>query len=188
LKKLTLLGGILGGTVLVFLVIITGALIWGGGVLKENLPTWVDGGQRLVSLIVLKAEEILPGIKDQVRQAAPGFVETVEKMNRGAQISAKDVSGEEINPVPRFPNMLRVSYTLENQKRMVVYKGEAGFATIIEFYRKEMLALGFGGKVVRARPEEEIHRFSKGGQELEFRFRRIAAALSESVELTVREL
>ena len=188
MKKIILFGGILGGAILVFLVLIIGTLIWGGGILRERLPTWLDGGQRMVSVAIMKAEELFPGVKEQVRQVAPGLIETVEKIIPGGEIPAKDVSGEEIKPIPRFPNMIRVSYAVENQKKMVVYKGRVNFAVVREFYQKEMLAMGFREKVVRAYPEEEIHQFNKGGQDLEFRFRKIPTVLSEFTELTIKEL
>ena len=178
----------MGGGILLLLVLIIGTLIWGGGILRERLPTWMDGGQRMVGVAIMKAEELFPGVKEQVRQVAPGLIETVEKIIPGGEIPAKDVSGEEIKPAPRFPKMIRVSYAVENQKRMVVYKGRVDFASVRDFYQKEMMAMGFRGKVVRAHPEEEIHQFIKGGQELEFRFRKMTTVLSENTELTIKEL
>jgi len=51
-----------------------------------------------------------------------------------------------------------------------------------------MLALGFQEKALRASPAEEVYQFKKGGQELEFRFRKITTVLSEYTELTIKEL
>ena len=188
MRKIVVWGGILGGSALVFLALAVGVLIWGVGILRDGLPTWVDSGEKMVSVAIMKAEEILPGVREQLKQVAPGLTETVEKMIPGAEIPAKDVGGEEINPIPRFPNMIRVSFSMENQKRTISYKGKVDFGPAKDFYRKEMLALGFQEKALRAFPAEEVYQFKKGNQELEFRLKKIRSALSEFTELTIKEL
>ena len=136
----------------------------------------------------MKAEEILPGVKEKVKEVAPGLTETVEKMIPGIEIPGKDVGGEDIKPIPRYRNMIRVSYSMENQKKIVSYKGKVDFGAAKEFYRKEMLALGFQEKALRASPAEEVYQFKKGSQDLEFTLRKITVVLSEYTELTIKEL
>jgi hypothetical protein len=188
MRKMVIWGSILGGSALVFLALTVGALIWGVGILRDRLPTWVNGGEKIVSVAIMKVEEILPGITEQIKQVAPGLTETVEKMIPGAGIPAKDVGGEEIEPIPRFPNMIRVSFSMENQKKTASYKGKVDFGAAKDFYRKEMLALGFQEKALRAFPAEEVYQFKKGNQELEFTLKKTRIALSEFTELTIKEL
>lgn len=73
-------------------------------------------------------------------------------------------------------------------KKIVSYKGKVDFRAAKEFYQKEMQALGFKRKALKALSEEEVYQFTKGSRELEFRFRKIRAVLSEFTELTIREL
>jgi len=87
----------LGGSVFVFLALTVGVLIWGVGILRERLPTWVGSGERLVSAAMMKAEEILPGAKEKVKEIVPGLAETVEKMIPGIEIPGKDVGGRALN-------------------------------------------------------------------------------------------
>jgi hypothetical protein len=188
MRKIVVWGSILGGSALVFLALTVGVLIWGVGILRDRLPTWVDGGEKMVSVAIMKAEEILPGVKEQLKQVAPGLTETVEKMIPGAEIPAKDVGGEDIKPIPRYRNMIRVSYAIENQKKIISYKGKVDFGAAKDFYRKEMLSLGYQEKALRAFPAEEVYQFKKGGQELEFTLKKIRVALSEFTELTIKEL
>ena len=178
----------MGGSALVFLALTVGVLIWGVGILREGLPTWVAGGEKMVSGAILKAEETLPGVKERVKQIAPGLMETVEKMIPDLEIPGNDVGGEDIKPIPRYRNMIRVSYSMENQKKIVSYKGRVDFGVAKEFYRKEMLALGFQEKALRASPAEEVYQFKKGSQDLEFTLRKISVVLSELTELTIKEL
>ena len=93
MRKMVVWGGILGGSALFFLALTVGVLIWGVGILREGLPTWVDGGEKIVSVAIMKAEETLPGVKERVKQIAPGLMETVEKMIPGLEIPGKDVGG-----------------------------------------------------------------------------------------------
>ena len=188
MRKMVVWGSILGGSALVFLALTVGALIWGVGILRDRLPTWVDGGEKIVSVAIMKAEEILPGVGEQLKKVAPGLTETVEKIIPGAEIPAKDVGGEDIKPIPRHANMIRASFSMENQKRTVSYKGKVDFGAAKDFYRKEMLALGFQEKALRAFPAEEVYQFKKGSQEVEFTLKKIRIALSEFTELTIKEL
>jgi len=188
MRKIVVWGSIFGGCVLVFLAFAGGALIWGLGILRDKLPIIVEGGEKVISVAVMKAEEILPGIREQLKKAAPGLTETVEKMIPGAEIPGKDVGGEDIKPIPRHANMVRASFAMEKEKRTVSYKGKVDFAATRDFYRKEMLALGFQEKALRAFPEEEVYQFKKGSQEVEFTLRKVRSALSEFTELTVKEL
>ena len=64
------LGGNFGGSALTFLALTVGVLIWGLGILREGLPTWVAGGEKMVSAAFMKAEETLPGVKERVKQIA----------------------------------------------------------------------------------------------------------------------
>jgi hypothetical protein len=188
MRKLAIWGGILGGTVFVFLALTVWALIWGIGILRERLPTWVGGGEKFLSAAIIKAEEILPGVKEKVKEVAPGLKEMVEKLTPGIEVPGKDVGGEDIKPIARHENMIRVSYSMENQKKIVSYRGKVDFGAAKEFYRKEMVALGFQEKALRASPAEEIYQFKKGSQNLEFRFRKITVVLAEYTELTIKEL
>jgi hypothetical protein len=188
MRKIVMWGGILGGSVFVILALTVWGLIWGVGILRERLPSWVGGGERLVSAAIMKAEEILPGVKEKVKEVAPGLKETVEKLTPGIEIPGKDVGGEDIKPIPRYPKMIRVSYSMENQKKRVTYKGKVDFGAAKEFYRKEMLALGFQEKALRASPAEEVYQFKKASQDLEFTLRKITVVLSEYTELTIKEL
>ncbi len=188
MRKIVVWGGILGGSALVFLALIVGVLIWGVGILRDGLPTWMERGGKMVRLAVMKAEEILPGVREQLKQVAPGLTETVEKMVPGLEIPGKDVGGEDIKPIPRYGNMIRVSYAIESQKRIISYKGKVDFGAAKDFYRREMLALGFQEKALRAFPTEEVYRFKKGNQSLEFTLKKIGAGLSQFTELTIKEL
>ncbi len=178
----------MGGSVLVLLVLAAGFLIWGIGMLKDRLPTWRGGGEKIFSAAIMKAEEILPGVKEKIREVAPGLTETVEKVVPGLEISGKDVGGEDIKRIPRYPDMTRVSYSNENQRRIVAYKGRVRLEAVRDFYQKELAALGYRGRAVTISAGNEVYQYKREAQELEFRFRKLSGVLSEITELTIKEL
>jgi len=185
---MVLWGGLFGGVALLLLAFVIGAIFWGAGIIREGLPTWVGSGEKFVGAAMMKAEEILPGVKEKVKEIVPGLAETVEKVIPGIEIPGKDVGGEDIKPIPRYGNMIRVSYSMANQKKIVSYKGKVDFGAAKEFYRKEMLTLGFQEKALRASSSEEVYQFKKGSQDLEFTLRKITVVFSEITELTIKEL
>jgi hypothetical protein len=185
-KIVLLLWGIAGVVVVVML------CIWivsaGTGFLREKFPQWVEGGKKIVSEGITKIDEVLPGVKETAKGVVPGLTAKVQEIIPGAEIPAKDVDGEDINPIPRYPDLIRVSYATANGKKTVTYKGKVKLEGASEFYKKEMAALGFNEKVVSASLEEAVYHYTKGTQVVELKFKKIATIPSEIIELTIKEL
>jgi|WetSurSiteA1Bulk_404760.scaffolds.fasta_scaffold09596_3 hypothetical protein len=185
-KIVLLLWGIAGVVVVVML------CIWvfraGTGLLRENFPQWVDGGKKMVSEGISKVDKVLPGVKETAEGIVPQLTAKVQEIIPGAEIPAKDVDGEDIKPIPRSPDLIRISYATDNGKKIVSYKGKMKLEAASEFYKKEMAALGFNEKVVSASLEEAVYHYTKGTQVVEFRFKKTATIPSEITELTIKEL
>ena len=168
MRKMVVWGGILGGSVLVFLALTVGVLIWGVGILRDRLPTWVDGGEKIVSVAIMKAEEILPGVKEQAQTSSARSDGNGGEDDTGHEIPERMSVGRILTQFLDIANMIRVSYSpWRIKKGLVSYKGKVDFGAAKEFYRKEMLALGFQEKALRASPAEEVYQFKKGDQEVE---------------------
>jgi hypothetical protein len=185
-KIVLLLWGIVGVVVVVML------CMWifraGTGFLRENFPQWVEGGKKMVNEGITKVDEVLPGVKETAKGVVPRLTAKVQEIIPGAEIPAKDVDGEDIKPVPRSPDLIRISYATDNGKKTVSYKGKMKLEAASEFYKKEMAALGFNEKVVSASLEKAVYHYTKGTQVVEFRFKKIAIIPSEIIELTIKEL
>jgi hypothetical protein len=184
MKKLIIGGGIIG----IIGILIIGTLAAGAGYLWEKLPLWAGGGGKIVKEAILRAEQALPGVREGLEGVAPGLTGKIKEIIPDMDLPEKDVGGEDIKPIPRHGDMIRVSYELNNQKKTVAYKGKIGLRAASDFYKKEMVALGFKEKVVTASPEQEVYQYRKGVQELEFRFKKIPTVRLEITELTVKEL
>jgi hypothetical protein len=185
-KIVLLLWGIAGVVVVVML------CMWifraGTGFLRENFPQWLEGGKKMVSEGISKVDEVFPGVKETAKGVIPGLTAKVQEIIPGAEIPTKDVDGEDIKPVPRFPDLIRISYATDNGKKTVSYKGKVKLEGASEFYKKEMAALGFNEKVVSASLEEVVYHYTKGTQIVELKLKKIATIPSEITELTIKEL
>ena len=184
MKKLIIGGGIVG----VIAILIVGTLVAGAGYLWERLPLWAGGGGKIVREAILTAEQALPGVREGLEAVAPGVTGKIKQIIPDMDVPEKDVGGEDIRPIPRHADMIRISYALNNQKKTVAYKGKISLRAASDFYKKEMVALGFKEQVTTAAPEQEVYQYRKGVQELELRFKKIPAVRLEITELTIKEL
>lgn len=84
--------------------------------------------------------------------------------------------------------MIRVSYALTGQKWTVVYRGKVEFMAVIDFYHKELAALGFKKKVISASAEDEVYEYRKGGRSLKPNFKKVSTIPAEITELTIKKI
>jgi len=174
------------GYIVVILVI--WAFIAGLGLVSEKLPHWMSGAEKIARVAIEKAKETMPWIQEKAKEVSPEITERIERIIPGEEIPEKDVGGEDIAGIPRVPNMVRVSFDINNEKRTIGYKGKVEFGTVIDFYNKEMSTLGFKKKVLSASTHEEVHEYQKGKKALELRFKRADRLGIAMTEMVIREL
>jgi hypothetical protein len=186
MKKLILIGGI--GLVIVVILAVW-ALIAGVGLVSEKLPHWISATEKVAGVAIDKAKETLPpGIQEKVKEVSPEITERIKDIIPGEKIPEKDVGGEDITGIPRVPNMVRVSFNISNEKRTIGYKGKVELGTVIDFYNKEMSAIGFKKKVLSASTDEEVHEYKKAKKALEFSFKKTDRLGIAMTEMVIREL
>jgi len=187
MKKIVfLLWGIAG------VVVLSMVCIWvfksGVGFVRENFPQWIEGGKKIVNQGVNKINEILPEVKEAAKGVVPGFAAKVQEIIPGTEISTKDVDGEDIKPISRYPGFIRISYVMDNQKKTIRYQGKVNYEEATAFYKKKMAARGYNEKVLNSSLEEVVYHYTNGPQVLEFRFKKISTISLEITELTIKEL
>jgi hypothetical protein len=160
----------------IVIIVIVWALIVGAGFLWKQFPGWIAEGKKMANEAVRRVGELLPGLKEKTKEIIPG------------ELPAEDVTGEDIKQVPRYANLIRVSYAVTDQKRTILYRGRTDFKETSNFYQREMKRLGFNKKLISASSEEEVYEYRKGRQRLEFRFKKISTIRSKITELTVKEM
>lgn len=189
-KKLLLIGGIAAGIVTVATLVLLGwALIAGIGIVSEKLPHWMAEVEKIAVGAIEKVKGVLPGIEEKAKEVVPPDVtEKIKGIIPGEEIPKKDVSGEDIAGIPRYPNMVRVSFDIKDGKRTVGYKGRAEFRSVIDFYNKEMSNRGFKKKVLSATPYQEVHEHRKAKKVLKFTFNKADRLGIAMTEMVIREL
>ena len=180
----------IGGVGLVILLALLGwGIVAGIGLVTDRLPQWLAGGKQVAEQPMQKAEEMLPGLKERIKELVPPELgQKVEEWAPGAALPRQDVGGEDIAGVPRFPGMVRVAFGVQEQKRRVLYKGKASFAEVIAFYAREMATLGFTKEVTAASPAEETHAYARGNRRFALKFVKTTRLGTEMTEVEVREL
>jgi hypothetical protein len=174
MKKLLVIGGI-GLVIIVILAVVVSVV--GIRFISANFPELIAGVEKITGIAIERAKEVSPEISERIEGIIPG-----------EEMPTTDVGGEDIAGIPRYPNMVRVSFEVKDGKKTVGYKGEAEFNAVLDFYTKEMAALQFEKKVLSASTVEEVHEYRKGTRVLEARFTKVDRLGTAITEMVMREL
>ena len=181
-------------TVGVGLLVFLGFLIWAAMALigwlwdqTQNLagsaPDAVRGTARGV---VSRVEEFVPGARavlDQVAASVPdarGALGRVTEQLPGASellvgiLPAskpeaplqRDVSGQDLGPVARFPGLARTQWQRTAEGAVVDYEGKADYVKVLDYYAKGFVSAGFEQTVQSSTLEAETHQYTKDRERL----------------------
>lgn len=185
MHKLVLIGGI-------GLVLVAALAVWmfiaGFGFVSAKLPQWLSSAEKIGGAALGKAQESLPLLEEKARALSPEIAEKLKAAVPAGQIPAADVGGEDLAGVPRLPGLVRVSFETLDGKKTIAYKGRAELAAAVDFYGRELAALGFTKAVKSASAGGEVHNYSKGGRKLEFSFKKKVILGVATIEIVIKEL
>ncbi len=101
---------------------------------------------------------------EQVEQVVPGVRETLGAFVPGLQPSPqpRDVSGTDVGPVARYPDLVRSNWQREGTQATIEYEGEADYPAVLDHYVKGFAAQGYAQSVLSATPVAETHEYTKG--------------------------
>ena len=179
-----------GAGLLVFL----GFLIWAAMALigwlwgqTQNLAgTTPDAVRGTVRGVVNQVEEFVPGARavlDQVTASVPdarGALGRVTEQLPGASellvgiLPAskpeaplqRDVSGQDLGPVARFPGLARTQWQRTAEGAVVDYEGKADYVKVLDYYAKGFVSAGFEQTVQSSTLEAETHQYTKNRERL----------------------
>lgn len=164
---------------------IVGLLVWAGIALLSWLwalaPVATETGKRLADEAAATVEQAAPGLKEQAERWLPGIQEQAARWlpGLGEAPPARDVSGTDLGPVPRFPGLVRSHYARDGETTEVRYAGRADFDAALAHYVRGFADAGFAQEVISATPEEERHRFRHGQDSIAFALMRGPGGLIE---------
>ena len=176
------------------LLVLFGALIWAAMALigwlwgqTQNLagaaPDAVRGTTRDV---VSRVEEFVPGARavlNQVVASVPDARETLGRVTEQLPVASefldgilparkpdaplqRDVSGQDLGPVARFPGLARTQWQRTAEGATVDYEGKVDYVKVLDYYAKGFVSAGFEQAVQSSTLEAETHEYTKTSERI----------------------
>lgn len=133
-----------------------------------------------VKAIVPGAQDVLDQVKERVPAAKGVLDQVTESVPRAREILAglvaalkpgmapqRDVSGEDMGPVARYPGLTRTQWQRANgpgAAATVEFEGKADYFNVLDYYVKEFAAQGFTQALQTSTLETETHEYTKGSE------------------------
>jgi hypothetical protein len=125
--------------------------------------------------IVAQVNEVIPGARaifDEATGSLPAVRDAIGGLttarNTGSPL-LRDVSGNDIGPVSRFPGLLRSQWLRTETQIAVEYEGPAEIARVIDHYAQGFSSQGFKQTILSATARLESHEFSNQGERFNVR-------------------
>lgn len=139
--------------------------------LRSTANVAVEQAKRYVPGALDQLKETVPsvqGMVDQLAQSVPGaremLSEVVPALNKSETPLQRDVSGEELGPLPRYPGLVRTRWQRTDSLIVAEYEGKADYAKTLDYYSAGYSDQGFARSVQSASPEAETHDYVRGSE------------------------
>lgn len=110
-----------------------------------------------------QVEQVVPSVREKLGEFVPALK---------PHSPQRDVSGNDIGPVARYPGLVRTTWQQAGKQVVVEYEGEADYSAVLDHYTKGFAALGFVQSVQSATPEAEAHEYAKDGERIALKLAR----------------
>lgn len=171
------------------LLVLFGVLIWAAMALvgwlwgqTQNLAgTTPDAVRGTVRGVVNQVEEFVPGARavlNQVVASVPDARGALDRVTEQLPVASefldgilparkpdvplrRDVSGQDLGPVARFPGLARTQWQRTAEGATVDYEGKADYLKVLDHYAKGFVFAGFAQTVQSSTLEAETHEYTK---------------------------
>ena len=178
-------------TVGVGLLVLFGALIWAVmaliGWLWGQTQNLAGAAPDAVRGVVRQVEEFVPGARAMLDQAVAsvpdprgalgrateqlpgasellgGILPTIKPPDAPLQ---RDVSGQDLGPVARFPGLARTQWQRTAEGATVDYEGKADYVKALDYYARGFVTAGFEQTVQSSTLEAETHQYTRNRERL----------------------
>ena len=176
------------------LLVVFGVLIWAAMALvgwlwgqTQNLAgSAPDAVRGTVRGVVNQAEEFVPGARavlDRVVASVPDARETLGRVTEQLPGASelldgilparkpdvplqRDVSGQDLGPVARFPGLARTQWQRTAEGATVDYEGKVDYVKVLDYYAKGFVSAGFEQTVQSSTLAAETHEYTKNRERL----------------------
>lgn len=164
-------------------VLVVGLLAWAAiavlSWLWAQAPAATDTGKRLAGEAATRIEQAAPGLREQAEQWVPDLTDRLQPWLPGEELPARDVSGADVGPVPRYPGLVRSHFAREGQAVEAGYAGRAALDSVLAHYVQGFAAAGYVQEVMSATSGGEQHRFRRGQEAIDLSLTRRPGGLVE---------
>jgi hypothetical protein len=170
------------------LLVLAGLSIWAvvsvAAWLFGKVPEATEAGRQAAGVAIEKAEQVLPGIREQVGVWMPGAAKG-EPAATSAAGTVRDVSGSDLGPVARYPGLSREHFIDDGARTAVRFGGGADYPAVLAHYAEGFKAAGYSQGVLSATRTGEHHRYSGERDQFELR---ITGQSEGRVEVEIRRV
>ena len=105
-----------------------------------------------------RVTEQLPGASELLGGILPAI--------KPEAVQQRDVSGQDLGPVARFPGLARTQWQRAAEGAVVDYEGKADYVKVLDYYAKGFVSAGFEQTVQSSTLEAETHQYTKNRERL----------------------
>ena len=132
------------------------------GVVRQ-VEEFVPGARAMLDQVVARVPDA-QGALDKVTEQLPGASELLGGILPASKPDAqleRDVSGQDLGPVARFPGLVRTQWQRTAEGATVDYEGKADYVKVLDYYAKGFVSTGFEQAVQSSTREAETHEYTK---------------------------
>ena len=137
------------------------------GVVRQ-VEEFVPGARAMLDQVVARVPDA-QGALDKVTEQLPGASELLGGILPASKPDAqleRDVSGQDLGPVARFPGLVRTQWQRTAEGASVDYEGKADYVKVLDYYAKGFVSAGFEQAVQSSTLEAETHEYTKTSERI----------------------
>lgn len=126
-------------------------------------------GARAVLNQVVASVPDARGALDKVTEQLPGASELLGGIlptSKPDALPQRDVSGQDLGPVARFPGLARTQWQRTVEGAAVDYEGKADYVKVLDYYAKGFVSAGFEQAVQSSTLTAETHEYTRNREQL----------------------
>ena len=134
----------------------------------SRVEEFVPGARAVLDQVVANVPDAR-GALGRVTEQLPGANELLDRVLPASQPETslqRDVSGQDLGPVARFPGLARTQWQRAAKEAAVDYEGKADYVKVLDYYAKGFVSAGFEQTVQSSTLEAETHQYTKNRERL----------------------
>jgi hypothetical protein len=147
------------------LVVLFGLFVWAAvalaGWLLGQAQGWLGAARDTAAG---PAQSVLERVAPAAREKLDAHLGEYLPVLKAEPEPARDVSGEDLGPVPRYAGLVRSAWLRDGLTTAVEFTGPASYTAVLDHYARGFPALGYAQSVLSATSDAETHVYTKGAE------------------------